>query len=242
MRAIWPGVVGISQAASERFEASLVICQQIGNRQEEAWVQTELGCLALARQEYASARRSLTRGLSISQEIDDRAGVAHSQLLLARVAHHTGDNDEAAHLARTSLAIYRAANDSIAMSWALHSLVHYAIDQGELRHAHAALEEGLSLAMESGYRWGTIAMLEAAAALAAAEEQPVRALRLAGAADALREPIGAPLSPDWTGDLERQLAPARERLGIAESAAAWSAGQSLSIDRAVLEAYAAEAE
>jgi hypothetical protein len=120
----------------------------------------------------------------------------------------------------------------------LHSLVHYAIDQGNLGHARAALEEGLALAIESGYRWGTIALLEAAAALAAAEEQPIRALRLAGAANALREPIGVPLSPDWSGDLERQLAPARERLGASGSAAAWNSGRSLSIDGAVHEAYA----
>jgi predicted negative regulator of RcsB-dependent stress response len=233
---------GDLQAAGERFAASLAICQQIGNRQEEAWVQTELGCLELARHEYASARLSLTRGLSISSEIDDRAGTAHSQLLLARVAHHTGNNDEATHLARTSLDIYRAANDSLAMNWALHSLAHYAVDQGDLGQARAALEDGLSLARESGYRWGTIALLEAAAAIAAAEERPVRALRLAGAADALRKPIGAPLPPDWTGDLERQLAPARERLGSTGSAAAWNSGQSLSIDRAVREACAEGAE
>ncbi len=229
---------GDLEAARERFEASLAICQQIGNRKEEAWVQTELGCLALARQEYAGAHAFLTHGLAISQEIDDRTGIAHSQLLLARVAHHTGHNDEAARLAGASLDIYRVANDRIAMNWALHSLVHYAIDQGELAHARKVLDEGLSLAHESGYRWGTIALLEAAAALAAAEEQPIRALRLAGAANALREPIGVPLSSDWTCDLERQLAPARARLGESGSTAAWSSGRSLSIDRAVHEAYA----
>ena len=215
---------GDLDAASARFEASLALCQQIRNRREEAWVHTELGCLALARREYTTARQSLTRGWTIAREIDDRAGIAHGQLLLARVAHHTGKNDEAAGLAEASLSVYRAVNDRIAMNWAQHSLVHYAIDQGELRHARETLEEGLSLAIESGYRLGTIALLEAAAALAAAEERPIRALRLAGAADALREPIGAPLPPDWKGDLERQLAPARERLGKTRSLAAWNSG------------------
>ncbi len=232
---------GDFEAAHDRLTASLAICQQLGNRREEAWVHTELGCLALARTEYASARMSLGRGLAIAQEIDDRAGVAHSQLLLARVAHHTGNNDDAANLASASLAIYRAANDYIAMNWALHSLVHYAIDRGNLGQARAALEEGLALAIESGYRWGTIALLEAAAALAAAEAQPIRALRLAGAATALREPIGAPLPPDWKGDLDRHLAPARDRLGETGARAAWNSGRVLTIDRAVLEACAAGA-
>jgi predicted ATPase len=229
---------GDLDAAGERFEESLAICQEVGNRQEEAWVHTELGTLALARQDYAGAQRSLMHGLTLSREIDDQAGIAHSQLLLARVAHHSGNNGEATQLAGTSLAIYRTVNDRIAMNWALHSLVHYAIDQGDFGHARVALAEGLGLAIESGYRWGTIALLEAAAALAAAEEQPIRALRLAGAAAALREPIGVPLPPDWSGDLERQLAPARQRLGEARAATAWSSGRSLTIDRAVLEARA----
>jgi hypothetical protein len=98
----------------------------------------------------------------------------------------------------------------------------------------------LSLASESGYRWGTIALLEAAAALAAAQERPARALRLAGAADALREPMGAPLPPDWKEDLERQLAPARQQLGESGSLAAWNAGRVLSLDRAVQEASVVE--
>jgi non-specific serine/threonine protein kinase len=229
---------GDLEVAAERFAASLDICQRSGDRQGAAWVHTELGCLALARHEYAGARAALTHGLSISEAIGDRTGVAHSHLLLARLAHHTGDTDEAARLAGMSLDIYRAANDRIAMNWALHSLVHYAIDQGALDHARVALDEGLELASLSGYRWGTIALLEAAAALAAAEDEPIRALRLAGAANALREPIGAPLPPDWMSDLERQLAPARARLGESGAAVAWNAGRSLSIDRAVLEAGA----
>jgi predicted ATPase/DNA-binding SARP family transcriptional activator len=231
---------GDLDTASARLEASLSLCQQIDNRREEAWVQTELGCLALARREHVSAWQALTRGLGIAQESDDPAGVAHSQLLLARVAHHTGDNDEAARLAEASLGVYRAMDDRIAMNWALHSLVHYAIDQGNLCHARRSLEEGLSLASESGYRWGTIALLEAAAALAAAQERPARALRLAGAADALREPMGAPLPPDWKEDLERQLAPARQQLGESGSLAAWNAGRVLSLDRAVQEASVVE--
>ncbi len=229
---------GDLDAAGARLRESLVLCRQTGNVREAGWVQTELGCLALARQDYASARRWLMRGLAIGRETDDRIGIAHGQLLLARVVHHAGENEEAARLARMSLDSYRAANDRIAMNWALHSLVHYAIDQDELEQARTALDEGLSLAEELGYRWGTIALLEAAAALAAAEGQAGRAMRLAGAAHALRAPLGVPLPPDWRGDLERQLAPARARLGASAAAEAWHSGRSLAIEVAVLEARA----
>jgi predicted ATPase len=227
---------GDLDGAQARLDQSLTLCKQIGNRRVAAWVQTELGCLALARRDYACARVSLKRGLMMAREIGDRSGVAHSQLLLARLAHHTGNNLEAARLAGGSLDIYRAVQDRIAMNWALHSLVHYEIDLGDLPRARATLEEGLALARESGYRWGTIALLEAAAALSAAEGRPVCALRLAGAAHALREPIGAPLPADWQGDLERQLRPARERLGESRSMAVWNSGRGMSIDRAVAEA------
>lgn len=222
--------------ASTRFHESVAIWQHLENRYEEAWVHTELGCLALANGDYVGAHESLTRSLTMQREAGDQPGMAGSLLCLGRVAHHTGDDDRAKRLAEASLASFRAANDQIGITWALHSLIHYAIDLGDLLLARTILEEAIANTSEIGYRWGSIALLEAGAALAAAEDRPVRALRLAGAATALREPIGVPLPPDWRGDLDRQLAPARNTLGEPAAQAAWSAGRLLAIDHALAEA------
>jgi DNA-binding CsgD family transcriptional regulator len=77
--------------------------------------------------------------------------------------------------------------------------------------------------------------LEAGAALAAVLGQPARALRLAGAVEALREPLGAALPPDWRSDFARLLMPARRALGEDATAGLWADGRTLSLDQALAE-------
>jgi hypothetical protein len=80
--------------------------------------------------------------------------------------------------------------------------------------------------------------LEIAARLALAEGWPERAARLLGAADALRDAIGAPLPPVYRAAHEHDMATARTALGDAAFAAAWAAGRALALEQAVAEALA----
>jgi len=79
------------------------------------------------------------------------------------------------------------------------------------------------------------ALLEAFAALAAARAGPARALRLVGAADALRAACGRPRYPLQQAYLDRDVAPARRALA-AGAAAALAAGGALTLDQALAEA------
>nr|MBA2449131.1 hypothetical protein [Chloroflexota bacterium] len=72
-----------------------------------------------------------------------------------------------------------------------------------------------------------------------AQAQAVRALRLAGAAAALRAALGAIPSPAAQTLLERRLSSARQALDEDAAAMAWSEGQALSLDEAVAYALAA---
>ena len=82
--------------------------------------------------------------------------------------------------------------------------------------------------------WRAIAfVLEDFGGLAAAQGQPERALRLAGAAAALREALGAPLPPTERARLERWLAPARDALDEAAQASAHAAGRAMSLEDAM---------
>src|SRR5207244_2949806 len=73
---------------------------------------------------------------------------------------------------------------------------------------------------------------------AAACGQPGRAMRLAGAAAAIRLAVGAPAPASVRAQLELALAPARQVLGEATAAAAWARGEGLSFDEAVAYALA----
>jgi non-specific serine/threonine protein kinase len=76
------------------------------------------------------------------------------------------------------------------------------------------------------------------ACLAVAGARLDHALRLAAAASAIRDVVGAPISPTDRAMLERWLVPARRGLDATTARAAWEAGLRLSVQAAVQEALA----
>jgi hypothetical protein len=79
-------------------------------------------------------------------------------------------------------------------------------------------------------------LFEALAGHAAGRGRPGRALRLAGAAGALREALGLFAPRDDRPRLERWLEPARRELGPPAAAAAWAEGQAMAPEQAVADA------
>ena len=69
----------------------------------------------------------------------------------------------------------------------------------------------------------------------------VRSPRLWGAAEATRRLIGAPLPPNERPRYERLVAAVRTQLDEETFAAAWAAGQALSLEQAIAEALGEEA-
>ena len=101
----------------------------------------------------------------------------------------------------------------------------------DLAYARATIGAGLALFRELGDRLGLVETIEYAAMLAAAEGNDERALKLAAAASAHRETLGAPATDSDRRTLEDLLAPSRERLGAAASAAVWEQGRDLTFER-----------
>ncbi|HYB53105.1 MAG TPA: hypothetical protein VEG84_04490, partial [Thermoanaerobaculia bacterium] len=93
---------------------------------------------------------------------------------------------------------------------------------------------------ELGHRRGVARILECFAASAAEEGQARRALRLAGAAAALRQSLGAPLPRADQDRLERSLEPARRALPDTDGTSAWLEGWVMPADRAIESALASE--
>ena len=82
-------------------------------------------------------------------------------------------------------------------------------------------------------------VLEYFAGLAALTGQSSRAITLAGAASALRQEIGAPMSPNELVKLDELLSPANAQLSEIEQAIAYGQGRGMSMEQAVQ--YALEA-
>jgi hypothetical protein len=94
---------------------------------------------------------------------------------------------------------------------------------------------------ELGHKRGIARALECLAASAAAQSNAEKSLHLAGAAAALRQRLGAPLTPTEQSRLEKALEFARRTLGSAAGLTAWMEGWAMPVEQAVGEALDGDA-
>ena len=125
----------------------------------------------------------------------------------------------------------------------LNNLGDVACGQGDYSAASALYQESLIMVRELGDPKGIANSLQSLAAVVDALGNHVRAARIWGAAERLREEIGFPLPPNDRPRYERRVAAARAVLG--DDAAfdrAWQDGRALTLEQAIKVALEQTAE
>jgi hypothetical protein len=181
-------------------------------------------------------------GLAVAREHDDRTGMVWCLVGLGQVAQVRGDAEVAAAWLQEGLALAWAMEAKPEVSEALAALGMVAWRQGDAAAALAQLRESLTQRWAMGARLGIAEGLEQVALVAGGQQQLARAARLLGAAEALRQTIGAPRPPVDRPIYEATLETTRLGLGTDAFAAAWAAGQALTLEQAVAEALADDVE
>jgi predicted ATPase/DNA-binding CsgD family transcriptional regulator/Tfp pilus assembly protein PilF len=177
-----------------------------------------------------AAQRSYEAALGVLYD-NNQWAVAHVQYGMGILARERGDHDAALGHFKDAMPVFLQLNARPDIARCLAGLGRVALAQGDLGRARTQLTESLQLSWAGGQRLAIARGLEAFAALAAAEQQPERALRLAGAALALRESIGQAHSA--SSRLENLLDAVRSRLGEAAAAALLAEGRAMTPDGAV---------
>jgi predicted ATPase/class 3 adenylate cyclase len=238
------GLLAYSQgdfpSARSLYEQSLSIRQEIGDRWGIASSLNNLGGVAQHQGDYASAQAFYEESLAMKREIGDQWGIAASLNNLGLVAYSQGDYALAQAFHEQSLAIFREVGDRGRIALALGNLGDVAGNLGDYHAARTFHEQSLAIRREIGDRRGIAYALEGFAALASAQEQPERAARLWGAEEALREEMGAPLSPSEREEYDRKIAEARAALGEDAFSAAWMEGRAMTQEQAIEYALAFE--
>jgi DNA-binding CsgD family transcriptional regulator len=155
-------------------------------------------------------------------------GVAQTRYGFGALARARGDHAAALRHFGEALALYREIDARPEIARCLAGLGWVALAQQDLQLARSSLTECLQLSLATGQRLAIARCLEAFALLTAAQGgDPVRAVKLQGAALALREAIGpVPSSPARTR-LRQRLESARGQLGEAAAAALLDQGRAL---------------
>jgi adenylate cyclase len=220
------------------YTASLAIRRELNDQQQIANLLSNLGIVSRASGELAQARSYQEEGLAIRRAIGSRWGIATSLNNLGNLLLDLGLFAEARVRLEEAVMIFREIGDRSVLAIALNTLANSCRGAADSESAVRLYRESLLLSHELGDRWATAYALEDIGGLAVLTDQPERALRLVGAAAALREALNAPLSPPEQALLDAALAPTRAALSAAEQSAATSQGRAMSVEQAVAEALA----
>ena len=182
------------------------------------------------------ATEHFREGLLLSRDWGPTFVVYFCLLRLGDIARTHGALEDAAVLLAESRALSQAAGDRYGSSRTLHSLAYLRLAQGDRTAARLDLEEAMRHSLDLEDARGVSQTLDGLACLASAEGDVKRAVRIFGAAEALRLPYGYVLSPVAEADRFPALAACRERLGDGGFAAQWAAGQAMSMEQVLEDA------
>ncbi|HZE70166.1 MAG TPA: tetratricopeptide repeat protein [Pyrinomonadaceae bacterium] len=227
---------GDIETSHSLFEESLMLWKECGDQLAVARSLSNLANAVKLQGDYSRAHSLYEDCLSIFRELDDRTGIAWSLNYLGDVARDQEGVTAAQSLYEQSLATFRELGDQWGIARSLADLGNLARDEKDFDGAHDLYQASLRIFQELDHKRGIARLLECFAISAAAQSAPERSLRLAGAAAALRQAIGAPLTPGDRAKLEKGLEAARQSLTNAAGASVWLEGWVLPVGKAVEEA------
>jgi predicted ATPase/class 3 adenylate cyclase len=226
-------------AARSLLEESVAISREIGQPPTLAGALNFLGGCAEDMGDLDTAYSLYSESLSIHQKIGVLHGVCGSLVNLAGIAAARGDLAQAGPLFEEALAISRKIVFRGMVAHILGKQSRMSLLLGDLAAARAQLYESLTVRRDIANKDGIADALEGFAELASATNSPLFAARLWGAAQRLREEIGAPLSPRLAQLYENHYAAAREASGDHKAFEhAWQEGSAMDMDQAVALALA----
>ena len=216
----------------------LAIFRALGDRQGVAWSLNDMGDVIGAQGSRGTAGALYEESLSIFRELGNRQGVASLSRRLGRIAFEQRDYADARALYEESLAIFQELGNRQGVGWALSGLGDVTFEQGNYAAARSLYEESVRHLMELGDKRGVAECLGGLAAVMLWTSEEEKAVRLWGAANALRDSLGAPLSLEERARQDNQVGQARSALGEATFTAVWEEGSALRWEKAV--SYALE--
>ncbi len=222
-------------AAGALFEESAALCRELGDRMAAARALSNLASVVRLQGDYARARSLYQECEASFTELGDRTGVAWSLDYQGDLARELGEPETARALYEQSLSVFRALGDSWGIASTLADLGNLAFERDDHSQARILFGESLQIFQLLESKRGIARVLECFAC-SAADDQPELALRLAGAAAALRQTVGAPPSPAERDRLEKSLDAARQSVSNTAGATAWMEGWAMPVEKAIAHA------
>jgi tetratricopeptide (TPR) repeat protein len=189
--------------------------------------------IAVTTGDPQAARAAIEQGRELLMESGDDWGTTMSLMGSALLAKTTGDYALARGQFNTIEPIFRDLGDQHRINMVKSELAHIERFEGHYEQAEAMYRETIREWQRIGHRAAVAHQLECFAFLSHAHGQAERAASLYGAAEALRDKIGIPMTQMERDDYDRQVAALQASMDPEAFARAWAGGRGMSMDQAV---------
>lgn len=223
---------GDQATARAQLEESVALWREVGDKQGLAQALRFLSGSFESQGDYAAARPLAEESVGLFREGEDRFGLGITLSRLGITALAQGDHAAARAALEEGVEICREIDDDWALALALRNLGIGAFREGDDEEAVTRLAESLAVLQETGNPL-YMQNLELLAAAVAMQGNERLAALLFGAAEALREAVGAFVLPLYRAEYDRGVAAARAGLTEATFNAAWREGRAMTPEQAV---------
>ena len=230
----WLGVLlqrqGEPRDALRLLGRSLAIWRDLGDRDQQARELNSLGITHHHLDDFDTARSLLEESAAIAREVGSDMRLAAALTNLGQLESDAGNFDRATQVLQEALALDTKQGDMLGVALDQQSLAGVALRAGRAADARDLLSAMAGYVVSCGDPELLATTLEMCAANAAQLGEGLRAARLAGAAEAVRQKTGIPIKQPEL--LEEFLAPARAAVAPGEWDAALAAGRALTQQQA----------
>jgi tetratricopeptide (TPR) repeat protein len=221
-------------AARGWYQEALAIARRLGDPAGTAQALYNQSFVAGAAGDFEAAHGLLEESLQLARLAGDEPGVARAEWMLVIRELAAGDWDRTLPVAERAVATWRRLGDRLQMADGLVWLGVIYIRAGRPADARSAIGEALEFFRAVDSPMGIVSVLLGQSYLARWEGRYQDAVRLAGAAESLREQVGGRPPLDFlAGFLGDPEAEARARLPADAAQAAWEEGRRMGVDAAL---------
>jgi tetratricopeptide (TPR) repeat protein len=233
----WLGVFrqqqGEDAAAIPLFERSLAIWQELGDQNQMAVQLNSLGITWRSLGDLGAARSFFEQSIALARQIASDVRLATALGNLGIVEIDAGNVERATEVLQEALVLSQKTGQMWNAAIVQNSLAAAHLLAGDAEEAYRLLLSAIDDVVGSGDPELIATTLELAAGIAARLGDDQRAAGLAGAAEAIRDKAGIPITNSDAALLERFLAPTRAAKAPRQWDQALIAGRALTQDEAV---------
>ena len=234
--AYWLGMLLLQQGdlegARALLERSLAVWRVLGELEQQARTLSSLGGTHRRLGNLEVARTLLEECLALARSMGSQILLAGALTNLGQVDWAAGDFERAAQSLHEALELRQNQGDMNGAAVDVQLLALISLLAGRPAEAQRMHSGVLGYVARSGDAELLADVLELAACISAELGEGLRAARLAGAAEAVREAAGMPIPQDDADLLEQFLAPASASVASATWAAELAAGRALTKEQA----------